>query len=216
VSQKWKDESLPLLLVVAAWSVLWFFWDRLPARVPVHWGVSGSPDAYASKVPAAFMLPAICSIVILAMVAWSSFIPLSASRESLLRVFRVVKVVVSASFCALTCLTLQAAVSPGGTLATPWLMALIGVMFVVLGDRLPKIRPNTWLGIRTPWTLAHPEVWERTHHLMGRWFVLSGLLVILAAVLPATMQVAILMLAILGVSAGSLVVPILEYRKVLR
>ena len=157
-----------------------------------------------------------CSIVILAMVAWSSFIPLSASRESMLRVFRVVKVVVSASFCALTCLTLQAAVSPGGTLATPWLMALIGVMFVVLGDRLPKIRPNTWLGIRTPWTLAHPDVWERTHRQMGRWFVVSGLLIILAAVLPAVMQAAILVMTVLGVSATCLIVSRLEYRKVLR
>ena len=212
---RWKDETLSLLLVLSTWAVLVAFWDRLPAQVPVHWGVAGYPDAFAPKVPAAFVFPAIGSLMILAMGAWPTFVPRSDARESLLDVFRVVRVVVSACFLALTCLILQAAVSPGQALATPWISALIGVVFVVLGDRLPKIRPNTWLGIRTPWTLAHPEVWERTHRLMGRWFVLAGLLVMGASAGPAEMQVAILLIAVIGVSGACFVVSRLEYRKVL-
>ena len=61
------------------------------------------------------------------------------------------------------------------------LVALVGtgVVFVVIGNYLPKVRPNYMMGIRTPWTLTSDLSWDRTHRLGGRLFVLEGIVFIL-------------------------------------
>ena len=42
-----------------------------------------------------------------------------------------------------------------------------------------KIKPNWFMGIRTPWTLSSEEVWNRTHRLAGKIFIVMGLIMIL-------------------------------------
>ncbi|MCB0026848.1 MAG: SdpI family protein, partial [Anaerolineales bacterium] len=43
----------------------------------------------------------------------------------------------------------------------------VGVLFVVIGNYLGKIRSNYMMGIRTPWTLASDLAWDKTHRLGG-------------------------------------------------
>ncbi len=50
----------------------------------------------------------------------------------------------------------------------------LGLLFVVLGNYLPKIPRNWFIGIRVPWTIASEEVWKRTHRLGGWLFVIGG------------------------------------------
>ena len=52
----------------------------------------------------------------------------------------------------------------------------LGALFVVLGNYMPKMRRNFFVGIRTPWTLADEDVWFRTHRLGGVLFVIGGVL----------------------------------------
>jgi uncharacterized membrane protein len=66
---------------------------------------------------------------------------------------------------------------------TRWMLAGVGVMFVVLGNYMPRIRSNWWMGIRTPWTLENEEVWRRTHRFGGRTFVAGGVVTIAASLL---------------------------------
>ncbi len=57
----------------------------------------------------------------------------------------------------------------------------VGILFIILGNYLGKVRKNFFLGIRTPWTLASDEVWNRTHRLGARIFVLIGFFLFLNA-----------------------------------
>jgi uncharacterized membrane protein len=56
--------------------------------------------------------------------------------------------------------------------------AVVGLLFIVLGNVLGKVTKNFFVGIRTPWTLANEEVWLRTHRMAGRLFVLGGFAII--------------------------------------
>ncbi|MDQ6673743.1 MAG: SdpI family protein [Chloroflexota bacterium] len=53
---------------------------------------------------------------------------------------------------------------------------LVGALFLVIGSVLGKIRPNWFVGIRTPWTLASKRASVKTHRLGGWLFVGWGLL----------------------------------------
>jgi len=52
---------------------------------------------------------------------------------------------------------------------------LLGVIFLLLGNYLPKCRHNYTVGIRLPWTLADEENWNSTHHLAGWMYMVAGL-----------------------------------------
>ena len=60
---------------------------------------------------------------------------------------------------------------------------LIGVLFVGLGNVMGKIRPNWFVGFRTPWGLNSPDVWTRTHRFGGRLMLGLGLVLIVAGLL---------------------------------
>ena len=54
----------------------------------------------------------------------------------------------------------------------------VGLLFLILGNYLPKIRQNRTMGIKLPWTLQSEENWTRTHRLSGFLWVLCGLVMI--------------------------------------
>jgi len=64
------------------------------------------------------------------------------------------------------------------------LVAAMGLMFIAIGNYMPQVKHNYFLGIRTPWTLASPEVWRKTHRLSGMLWAAAGLLFIAGAFLP--------------------------------
>ena len=63
-------------------------------------------------------------------------------------------------------------------------MVLLGVVFAVIGNYLPKTTRNVTMGIKIRWTLANDENWSATHRLCGRLFVALGLVCFVSAFLP--------------------------------
>ena len=57
----------------------------------------------------------------------------------------------------------------------------VGLLFLILGNYLPKIRRNRTMGIKLPWTLASEENWTRTHRAAGFTWVAAGLLMVVSA-----------------------------------
>lgn len=57
---------------------------------------------------------------------------------------------------------------------------LIGILFIALGNYMPKLQQNYTVGIRIPWTLNSEENWNRTHRLGGKMFICGGFLLIIA------------------------------------
>jgi uncharacterized membrane protein len=61
----------------------------------------------------------------------------------------------------------------------------IALLFILLGNFMTKLRPNYFIGIRTPWTLESNEVWTKTHRVAGRLMVMGGcLMLVLCWVVP--------------------------------
>lgn len=67
-----------------------------------------------------------------------------------------------------------------------WVYALIGILFIVMGNYLPATKPNYFVGIRTPWTLESDLVWRKTHRLGGKLFIINGVLLFASLFLFST------------------------------
>jgi uncharacterized membrane protein len=180
MSRKWLGPVLILLAFIGTAVV----YPDLPAQVPTHWNWRGEVDDTAAKFPGAFTGPLILAGIWVLLPLLRRIDPRRRNYERFDETFWVVLNVL-----ALGLVLLQAAVL-GAALGAPFEMGRlvlggVGILFLALGNYLPRLRSNWWMGIRTPWTLESEEVWRRTHRLGGRTFVLGGLACVLGAlVLP--------------------------------
>nr|MBO2469982.1 hypothetical protein [Bacillota bacterium] len=90
---------------------------------------------------------------------------------------------------------------------------LIGLLFLFLGNEMPRFRQNFFLGIRTPWTLSDEEVWRQTHRVGGRVFVVGGALMMAASFLPAPQRFAVFLAVAVASSLIPVVLSYVYYRR---
>ena len=77
---------------------------------------------------------------------------------------------------------------------------MLGLLFLIIGNYLPKARQNYTIGIKIPWTLANEENWNRTHRLAGYLWMICGILMIfncLTRFVPAIWLFGILLIMVL-------------------
>ena len=90
----------------------------------------------------------------------------------------------------------------------------MGLLFLFLGNMLGKIKPNFFFGVRTPWTISDPDVWNKTHRLAGMLWFWSGLLFLVAALLlPEAAMFLLLMACILITTLVMIVMSYIWFRK---
>lgn len=166
--------SLVLLAAMAALSI--WGWTVLPAdaQIASHWGFDGQVNGLVSKGTGLVLLPAIGLgiTLLLALVPWME--PrrenLVASRKAFFALWLGALVVMAVTHAAVVLSAMGYALDVPGTI-----LVAVALMIAVAGNYLGKVRPNFFIGIRTPWTLSSDLSWEKSHRMLGRLFVLSGL-----------------------------------------
>lgn len=190
-----KTELLPLLFILASWGLVVFYWPQLPESMPTHWGIDGRPDSWMPKPWGALVGPLTTTFVYVLLVLSPYIDPRKRNWEAFGSFYPVIKTGVTALMLFVTFLALSTAASETQTFQPGTLLVGIGLLFVVLGNYLPKVRSNFFVGIRTPWTLSSDDVWMRTHRLTGKLMVVMGLLFMVAAWLPPSWAFGVVMAA---------------------
>jgi uncharacterized membrane protein len=208
-----KSEFLPLLFVLASWGLVIAFWPQLPDPMPTHWGIDGKPDDWMPKTWGALVGPVVSLFVYLVLTLSPFIDPRSRNWAAFGDIYPVIKTGVSALMLFITYLALSAAVSPDQAMPTSRLLVGIGLLFVVLGNYLPKVRSNFFVGIRTPWTLSSDEVWVRTHRLAGKLMVVMGIALMGSAWLPPSWAFGVVIASALGLTVVTFVYSYWLYRR---
>ena len=162
-----------IILLLAGFIMSGIAYPFLPNPAPIHWNWRGQADGYGSPLLNAFLLP-FASVFITAV---AILVPRLARRElpaGFSRIYGRMVVMIAAVFIGVQAVLLLQTM--GVRVWVGRLLPMIfGVLLAVLGNWFGEIRRNPYVGIRTPWTLANDEVWERTHRVGGRLFVTFGL-----------------------------------------
>lgn len=174
--RKW----IPLVIVALAFIASGSVYPDLPERVPSHWNLSGEIDGWTSKRWGVFVMP----LLLVGGLAMFHFLPRIDPRGANYSKFKgtyEILIITSMIFILGVHLAMLAT-ALGKDVSMERLMPIgVGVLFMVIGNLLPRTRPNWFMGVRTPWTLSSDRVWDRTHRLSGHLFVGAGLLILLAA-----------------------------------
>lgn len=174
---------LEVAFLLAPFVLIASYWSELPARIPVHWNFSGEIDRWESKGWGMFFLPCV-SIVI---VALTHFLPrldprlrrTNSSSTPFRNALEIIALAESAFFFFLFLVVLFAA--RGIALPTSRIISSsMLLLLAVIGNYLGILRPNYFIGIRTPWTLTNPETWRATHRLGARLMVFGSIALLIA------------------------------------
>ena len=178
----WRLETPQITLIALMFAAAALAWPVAPDAIPVHWNASGSVDRYGGKVEGLLLLPLIASGIYLLMRYLPNLDPGRANYARFGGVYATIRIAVLVLMAAIQGVVLFSVLRR--PVDMPLIVpVLVGSLFVLMGGLMGKIRPNWFVGIRTPWTLTSKIAWVRTHRLGGWLFVAQGLLFILSGLL---------------------------------
>ncbi len=168
--------TIVTLLPILAGLILW---DKLPDKIATHFNAQGVADGFSSKAFAVFGLP-----VFLAVLHWVCAIGTSADPKQKNHSDKMLTIVLW--ICPAISL-LVSSISYTYSMEIPVDIALVmillfGVMFIIVGNYLPKCKQNYTIGIKISWTLNDEENWNYTHRISGKLWVAGGVIILLTAV----------------------------------
>lgn len=183
--------NITLVLLLAVATVAGFVLIPAGTVLPVHWGIDGQPDNWMTRDVALLMLPGI-SLLTLAIIMFAASRPsernrAEASRHALRAVIPGLLIV----FAAIQTATVL--IGTGQPIDMVRVVVFfLGILFIMLGNVLPKTQPNWAVGVRLPWLMSNPAAWQATHRVGGWLMLVGGLALSLAALLtgdPTTLLI---------------------------
>ncbi|MCX6250075.1 MAG: SdpI family protein [Bacteroidetes bacterium] len=195
---KYLKESVLWILIGLPYVYLAMIWSKLPDQVPTHFNLAGDVDDWSGKTTLLFLPGALGIGIYLLML----LIPVLDPKKKIQQMgdkYYTFRFMLTFFFSLFATYLLY--ISRTGSLKSPnMLIALIGVLFAILGNYFQTVRPNYFLGIRTPWTLENEQVWKKTHRLGGRLWMAGGMLIaVLSFFISSNLALAIILGIILSV-----------------
>jgi len=169
-----KTEIWPVLILLSTIGLSLWAYPRLPSLVVSHWNFYGQADGWSSREFHSIFFPALLVAIYALFSIMPKFDPNSERYQEFagtyLAMRNLILSVLFIIFIAATLSNLGYAINISVVVAET-----IGLMMMILGNYFRKLKRNWFIGIRTPWTLSSENVWDKTHRLGGRLFILWGL-----------------------------------------
>ena len=177
----WRLELGMLLVIAAMFAAAAAVWPSAPDAIPVHWNVNGEVDRYGGRFEGLLLLPLAALVIYLLMRYLPRIDPLRANYARFSGAYTAIRAAVLVLMAGIYGMVI-AWVQQKPVDMSKLVPAALGGLFLLLGSVLGKVKPNWFVGIRTPWTLSSARSWERTHRLGGWLFMGLGLLFLLTGV----------------------------------
>lgn len=199
LKKNWKMFVISSIAVLTPVIAGIFLWNKLPERIAVHFNINNQPDNFASRGFTVFGIPFILLAIHVFACCCTFFDKKSdnIAKKPLTLLFWYVPTVSAVVMTVIYLFALKMPVNVGFVC-----IALIGVLFVVIGNIMPKAGQNSTFGVRIKPTLASSENWFHTHRFAGALMAAGGIVMIATAFLcnPFIIIGVVLIVAVLPVA----------------
>lgn len=194
---KTNKKLLLLTSMVILFPMFWglMIWSQLPNQISIHFNIADQADNFQPKPLVVFGLPIFLLLVHLFVIFMIGRDPKNRTmNEKMVKVNHWLTPIVSLSISYL----IYSKALGSTTNPSVFVSVLLGLIFVIMGNYMPKLKVNHTVGIRLPWTLQSEDNWHKTHRLAGKLWVLGGLILLLEAGLQFALSY-VLVLVILAI-----------------
>jgi uncharacterized membrane protein len=177
-----KNRKIDIIIgALIAITLIWLLvvYQGLPDTIPTHWNLSGEADSFGSKNTLFIMFAVMIGINLL-LPFLAKIDPRSDNYKRFSHAYNIFRIAFTLFFMALMFIAVQEAKGDISSIFTVGNLvpSLIGILFIVIGNYMPKFKHNYTMGIKTPWTLANEEVWNKTHRMAGPIWTIGGIIMV--------------------------------------
>lgn len=198
------------LLILAPMFFGILMWNQLPDTMTIHWGVEGTADGFGAKIFAVTMVP-----ILLLLTHWLCLYftgrdhgNKGQNRKVTGMLFWIMPIL---SIC--TSSLIYAAAFGWEINPAVFVIPMCGILFIFIGNYMPKCKQNSTIGIKISWTLKNEENWNVTHRFAGKVWVAGGFLILFTMLLPETMSMVMFFITLFLLIVVPVVYSYRYYRK---
>jgi uncharacterized membrane protein len=200
-----------LILIPAIFGII--NWNSFPDKIPTHWGIDGEPNEYGGK-RAVFLSPAIAIAIYLLLLVLPKIDPRKKNYDLFSGAYWVIRIAIVLLMSGIGIVTDLFSLGYKLNVGMIVELSVLGLL-LIMGNQMGRIRPNYFVGVRTPWTLDNEEVWTKTHRLCGRmWVGTSVVLAVCAFILPAKLFAILFAISILPLAVIPILYSYLVHKKI--
>lgn len=179
-NNKWKLIISSIVIILP--TLIGIFGTKiLPEKIAVHWGFSGEADGFMSPMSAFFILPAI--LLGIHWLCWILTALIDKNNEQNKKMYEIMFWIMPVMSLFCSGIILASALGHTSNIFA-YVMLLLALMFIIIGNYMPKTTRNRTMGIKIKWTLANDENWNATHRFAGKVYVIIGFICLLTIPLP--------------------------------
>ncbi|MBQ7799714.1 MAG: SdpI family protein [Oscillospiraceae bacterium] len=196
--------TLAILLPILVGVILW---DKLPETIATHFGADNTANGWNSKGFTVFGIPLVMAALHLFCLVVTSLDPKykNIGKKPLGMVFWIIPSVSLVVMSVIYAMALGIKIEVGFVV-----LLLMGVIFIIMGNVMPKAKQNYTFGIKIPWTLNDEDNWNKTHRIAGFCMVIAGLITLVTAFLQSPF---ILISALILALAVPMIYSYIHYKK---
>ncbi|GAK76930.1 SdpI family protein [Nonlabens sp. Asnod3-H03] len=178
------QETVIIILTLIPFIYLGLVYSDLPDSLPMHWNAQGEVDHMGNKREL-WLIPILLTGLMYVILKYVPKLDPKGQIKKMGNKFGHLRVAITLFQTALAVgiIYMSTTYKDGDTSSPTWIFMLIGLLFIVLGNYMPAMKPNYFVGIRTPWTLENENVWRKTHRVGAILFITSGIIILITSLL---------------------------------
>lgn len=191
----WRSESVSVVILGLIAAASAYLSNVLPNTVVTHWDIFGEPNGYSSRTFVVLFFPILALGIYLLMLSVWRFDPKRNRYQEFKNAYHGIKTLLLFFIAGIYSLVAWAGLGHEVYMSVS-VFFMLGLLFVGIGVYLPSIKQNWMVGVRTPWTLGSEFVWDRTHYVAGKTFMLGGFLFLVSGLFSGVIKVVCLVCGI--------------------
>lgn len=196
--------SMTFLFVVAI-----FF---MPETLPIHWDYNWQVDGYGSRYYL-LILALLPILVYYGMLLTLKIDPRRKNLENRQKTYNIFRYGLTCFFIVLSSFFYYLSLNPHAQVKNI-LLLMLAVILIGMGNYMPKVPQNYFLGIKTPWTLANEYVWKKTHKIGGYTWIVIGFVIAAYSLFDLPYEYIVMVVLLLGDVIFMMIYSYMIYRRV--
>jgi uncharacterized membrane protein len=185
-----------IFVILLAGFSLWARTQLPDAPLAVHFNAHFEPNRYWPRDKALFRPLFVVAAILAALTVAPFVLPPKGALLKSAPAYGAVCTATAAFFAAV--MGSMVARDLGWPVHMPQVMAVcVGLLLLVIGNFMSKVRYNLLFGVRTPWTLSNEMVWDKTHRFAAPLFMLGGLFILLGVLAPPGLFIGVMLIGVL-------------------
>lgn len=210
---KWNRnyQIVSWILALLPLAAVGFLYSRLPQEIPMQWDFGGEVG-YEPKWHI-WIIAGMAPLFNIMFRVLPQIDPRSRNYQKFDRGYQLFQCLMMVFLGGMVSIILIEGFYPGTVDVKRVVILFLAVLFLFIGNEMPKFRQNYFCGFKNPWTLSSQTVWTRTHRLGGRMLFAAGILCLVAIFTPPVLSFVLVFGSLLVATVYPSVMSYLWYRR---